>query len=150
MPENLQTEIVIHAPREKVWEAVSDLRRMPQWSPQCRKVLARRPITSGTSMVNINRDGFKVWPTRTRVVDYAPNERIAFKVLDNLSVWSFTLSDVDGGTRVVQRRDVPATGTSKISQRLVDTVLGGDAKFTASLRDGMNQTLDRLKAAIEA
>jgi len=32
----LQAQIDINAPVGKVWELVSDLSRMPQWSPQCR------------------------------------------------------------------------------------------------------------------
>ncbi|MBU3752026.1 MAG: SRPBCC family protein, partial [Mycobacterium sp.] len=32
----LQAEIEINAPVSKVWSLVSDVSKMPQWSPQCR------------------------------------------------------------------------------------------------------------------
>jgi uncharacterized protein YndB with AHSA1/START domain len=32
----LQAQIDIDAPVAKVWALISDLSRMPQWSPQCR------------------------------------------------------------------------------------------------------------------
>ena len=32
----LQAQIDINAPVSKVWGLVSDLKKMPQWSPQCR------------------------------------------------------------------------------------------------------------------
>jgi uncharacterized protein YndB with AHSA1/START domain len=34
----LQAQIDINAPVSKVWALVSDFRRMPQWSPQCRRM----------------------------------------------------------------------------------------------------------------
>ena len=32
----LQAQIEVDAPASKVWALISDFRRMPQWSPQCR------------------------------------------------------------------------------------------------------------------
>jgi carbon monoxide dehydrogenase subunit G len=32
----LQTQIDINAPADKVWELITDTRRMPESSPQCR------------------------------------------------------------------------------------------------------------------
>lgn len=40
----LQAEIEIDAPVSKVWSLVSDLGKMPQWSPQCRMMKALGPI----------------------------------------------------------------------------------------------------------
>ncbi|MCW2712565.1 MAG: polyketide cyclase, partial [Marmoricola sp.] len=54
----------------------------------------------------------------------------------------------DGGTRVVQRREAPK-GISDVSVRLTKTVLGGLDEFTTELRQGMNQTLARIKADAE-
>jgi uncharacterized membrane protein len=44
----LQAQIDINAPVGKVWELVSDLSRMPQWSPQCRMMKPLGPIRQGT------------------------------------------------------------------------------------------------------
>lgn len=150
MPEHLETEIFIAAPPEQVWPIVSDLRRMPQWSPQCRRVIARGPIRRGTFMLNVNRDGNLWWPTRARVTDFHDLQRVAFRVLDNGTEWSFTLTPGDGGTVLTQRRDVPSGGTSKVSALLVDKVLGGEDDFEATLVAGMNATLQRIRAAVEA
>ena len=40
----LQAQIDINAPVGKVWELVSDLSRMPEWSPQCRMMKPLGPI----------------------------------------------------------------------------------------------------------
>ncbi|MGH3524277.1 MAG: SRPBCC family protein, partial [Mycobacterium sp.] len=51
----LQAQIDIKAPVSKVWGLVSDFRRMPQWSPQCRWMRPIGPLRQGTRTLNLNR-----------------------------------------------------------------------------------------------
>lgn len=44
----LQAHVDINAPVAKVWELISDLRRMPEWSPQCRWMKPFGPVRQGT------------------------------------------------------------------------------------------------------
>lgn len=150
MPANLSTSIDIDASPEQVWTVVSDLGRMGEWSPQTRKVIVRGgEVRKGATTVNINRLGWKVWPTQSKVVEFDPNRRIAFKVRENHSVWSFDLEPTaTGGTRVTQTRDTSA-GTTSVSKLLIDKVLGGSQNFEATLLTGMKQTLVRIKHAVE-
>lgn len=150
MAENLESEITIDAPVERVWDVVSDLRRMPRWSPQCRKVIARGPIRQGTFMLNLNQDGKLWWPTRAKVTDFSHQQRVAFRILENRTEWSFTLIPEGECTRLVERRDVPAQGTTQLSRTLIDKILGGEPDFEANLVAGMNATLKRIKADVEA
>ncbi len=53
------------------------------------------------------------------------------------------------GTRLVQERRTP-DGVTPVSLQLQKTVLGGVDRFTGELRDGMRQTLTRIKAEAEA
>ena len=39
--ERIEGSIEIDAPPARVWEVVSDLRRMGEWSPQCKKMIIR-------------------------------------------------------------------------------------------------------------
>lgn len=146
----LEAEIEIDASPAQVWALVGDLRSMPRWSPQVRKVIVRGgQVREGAKMVNINRRGLLVWPTQSKVVAYEPERRVAFRVKENYTVWSFTLTQTaTGGTRVVQRREAPH-GISDLSVRLTNGVLGGMEGFTQELRDGMRQTLERVKAEAE-
>ncbi|QIK74936.1 SRPBCC family protein [Nocardioides piscis] len=146
----LEESITIQAPPDRVWSLVSDLGRMSRWSPQVVKTFVRgRPIGLGTTMVNINRRGVLVWPTRTRVVRFEPREEVAFRVKDNFTIWSFRLThDGAGGTLLTQRREAP-DGISDISHKLTDRLLGGVAAFQVELGDGMRQTLARIKAEAE-
>ncbi|WP_149359695.1 SRPBCC family protein [Lolliginicoccus suaedae] len=145
----LEATIDTTARPAKVWSVVSDLPRMNQWSPQTRKTFVLGgEIREGSLAFNINQRGILFWPTRAKVVEFEPNKKIAFRILDNNSVWSYTLEPQGEGTRIVERREAPR-GTYKISQFLIKTFLGGNDTFEQELIDGMNQTLERIKAEVE-
>ena len=147
-PIEVSTEIA--APPAAVWELVSDLRNMSRWSPQCRKTIVRGGVMQeGAKLININRQGLLVWPTQAMVTEFVPEQKVAFKIRENWTVWSFTLiPTTDGGTRLVQRREAPK-GISDISVKLTNAVLGGVDDFTAGLEQGMTETLARIKAEAE-
>ncbi|MGV0793096.1 SRPBCC family protein [Mycolicibacterium sp. XJ1819] len=146
----LQAQVEINAPVTKVWALVSDLSRMPQWSPQCRamKVLGG-PVRQGSRTVNLNRRKFLFWPTTSRVTEFIPEEKIAFRVNENGTVWSFELAPADGGTRLTQTRHAE-NGVKPISSVAVNAFMGGVPSFEEELVEGMNQTLERIKAAAES
>lgn len=149
MPQDLQASIRIDAPPAKVWAVISDLTRMPRWSPQCRKVIARRPIGIGTTMLNVNRSGWRVWPTRSVVTDFEPERTVAFRVKDNRARWVFELDPApDGQTRLTERRDV-SRGLTAVSGALVERFMGGEDQFEKELLSGMRQTLAAIKRDVE-
>ncbi|MFV9451935.1 SRPBCC family protein [Rhodococcus sp. NM-2] len=149
MANTLEVSIDIDATPQDVWAVVSDLKRMGEWSPQCRTMrVLGGVVEEGTKTVNINRKGFLVWPTTSKVVKFQPNKTIAFRILENRTIWSYELEPTAGGTKVTERREAP-TGTSKVSQFLVKTVLGGNEDFEVELVNGMNTTLARIKSAAE-
>ncbi|WP_183097845.1 SRPBCC family protein [Nocardioides pelophilus] len=146
----LEATIDMAATPEEIWPLVSDLPRMASWSPQVVRSIQRGHGGLGATTVNINRSGWKVWPTRSKVIRFEPPRELAFRVKDNKTIWSYALEPLaDGGTRVVVRREAP-DGLAPISVRLQDAVLGGVEKFDAEVLAGMKQTLERLKAEVEA
>lgn len=146
----LEASTEIDAPPAQVWALVSDLRHMPRWSPQCAKTFLRGgEMKVGAKMINLNRRGLLVWPTQGQVVDLVPEKRVAFRIKENWTVWSFDLEPTaTGGTRLTQRREAPK-GISDLSVKLTDRVLGGVDDFTVELQRGMAQTLARIKADAE-
>lgn len=148
--DELTASITINATPQQVWAAISDVTRMSSWSPQVRKTIIRGGGAPGlgTKFVNINRDGWKHWPTTARIVRCDPYTDFAFRIDQNRTVWSFHLEDTDGGTRVTQRRETPE-GISQVSHAMVAVGLGGQGKFIPMMRRGMEQTLQRLKAELE-
>ncbi|CAJ1496671.1 SRPBCC family protein [[Mycobacterium] burgundiense] len=145
----LQAEIDINAPLPKVWELISDVSRMPEWSPQCRLMKPLGPVRPGTRTLNLNRRKFLFWPTTCTVTEVVPEQKLAFKVDANRTVWSYELEPTaGGGTRVVESRHAE-NGTTAVSNLLVDKLMGGVPSFEQELIEGMNASLERIKAAAE-
>jgi uncharacterized protein YndB with AHSA1/START domain len=144
----LQAEIEINAPVSKVWGLISDLSRMPQWSPQCRIMKPLGPIRPGTRTLNLNRRGPLFWPTTSVITEVVPERKIAFKIPVNTTVWSYELEPTATGTRVVETRHAE-NGVSAVSAAATKAALGGIEPFEKELVEGMNQSLARIKAAAE-
>ncbi|MBS4753173.1 SRPBCC family protein [Nocardioides sp. zg-ZUI104] len=151
----LEDTIEIDAPTDKVWSLVTDVPRMAKWSPQVvRSTVKGGVVREGATFTNLNKQGFKRWPTGGKVVRmHAPSAttpgEFAFRIRENHTVWSFHLEPTaTGGTRLTERRETP-DGISKLSLMLTKVVLGGQDGFTKELRDGIRQTLERIKAEAE-
>jgi uncharacterized protein YndB with AHSA1/START domain len=146
----LQAQIEINAPVAKVWSLVSDLSRMPQWSPQCRlmKTLGGPP-RQGSRTVNLNRRKYLFWPTTSRITEFVPEKKLAFRVDQNGTVWSYEMEPTAGGTRLTESRHAE-NGVSAFSNMTVNAAMGGVPNFERELVDGMNESLSRIKAAAES
>lgn len=144
----LQAHIDISAPPERVWALISDLKKMPQWSPQCRAMKMFGTLREGAKTLNWNRRGLMFWPTSSTITVVEPERTLAFRVDVNGTEWSYELEPIEGGTRVTESRRAP-NGIKKLSSATVNAVLGGEPNFEIELVDGMNETLARLKAAAE-
>lgn len=148
MPNPLTATIEIAAPPERVWAVLSDLKRMPEFSPNTLRMIPLGTPRAGTWTVNFNRDGGHFYPTTSRIVRFEPNQGFAFRMNENGTIWSYTLEPTESGTRVVERRDIP-NGVRKPVRVMIDKFLGGERRFETNLIDGMNATLERIKAAAE-
>jgi uncharacterized protein YndB with AHSA1/START domain len=144
----LQAQVDIDAPASKVWALISDLRRMPEWSPQCRWMKQFGPLRPGTRTLNLNRRNRMFWTTTCTVVEVVPEKKLAFRVNTNRAIWSYELEPNDGGTRVIESRHAE-NGVSAFSSMSINTLLGGTMTFERELVEGMNTSLANIKAAAE-
>jgi uncharacterized protein YndB with AHSA1/START domain len=144
----LQTQIDIDAPVDKVWELITDTRRMPEWSPQCRKMKTLGPLRQGTRTLNVNRRKRLYWTTTSTITEVIPQRKFAFRVNTNNTIWSYELEPTATGTRVVESRHAE-NGVKPASNFLVNMLFGGVPSFEDELVDGMNASLARIKAAAE-
>jgi uncharacterized protein YndB with AHSA1/START domain len=144
----LQAQVDIDAPVPKVWALISDLRRMPQWSPQCRWMMPLGPLRRGTRTLNLNRRNYLFWPTTCTLTEVIPEKKLAFKVNANGTIWSYELEPTSQGTRVVESRHAE-NGVKPVSTMTVNALFGGVANFERELVDGMNASLANIKAAAE-
>jgi uncharacterized protein YndB with AHSA1/START domain len=144
----LRAEIDIDAPVSKVWSLVSDLSRMPQWSPQCRMMKLLGPLRPGTRTLNLNRRNMLFWPTTSTITEVVPERKLAFRIPLNTSVWTYELEPTATGTRLVETRHAE-NGVTAVSTAVTKAALGGVDSFEEELLEGMNQSLTRIKAAAE-
>jgi uncharacterized protein YndB with AHSA1/START domain len=144
----LQAQVYIDAPPAKVWALISDFRRMPQWSPQCRWMRSFGPLRPGTRTLNLNRRNRLFWTTTSTVVEVIPEQKLAFRVNTNRTIWCYELESEGQGTRLIESRHAE-NGVSVFSSMSVNTLLGGTSKFERELVDGMNASLANIKAAAE-
>jgi uncharacterized protein YndB with AHSA1/START domain len=144
----LQTQIDIDAPADKVWELITDTRRMPEWSPQCRMMRPLGPMRQGTRTLNLNRRKRLYWTTTSTITEMVPQRKFAFRVNTNNTIWSYELEPTATGTRVVESRHAE-NGVKPTANFVINMLFGGMPSFEDELVDGMNASLARIKAAAE-
>ncbi|GGZ65044.1 SRPBCC family protein [Streptomyces subrutilus] len=161
----LHASVVIHAPPERVYAALRDVRRMARWSPECVGVLVFRG-RGGTrpSFVGFNRNGPRLWFTFCRVTTAVAPTEFAFRVSIAglpLATWGFRLAPAGpdglgtegpGSTCVTQYwQDLRRGARGRVADLLGAAVAGtSPAARVRTNRSGMDTTLRRLKRSLEA
>ena len=147
----LRAEIVIDCAPDRVWAALTDLRRMPEWSPELVRMVPLKPggLRVGQWYLGINRRKGVFWPSRNVVATLEPGTSLAWDTKTSGARWIFELAPEGAGTRVVHRRPVPEKLTL-ISRTWAPAALGGSSGHADELEAGMAQTLARLKADLES
>ncbi|MFV0463034.1 MAG: SRPBCC family protein [Nostocoides sp.] len=138
----IEATIDVAASPQRVWAVVADPVALGRLSPQVLRtvVLGRAPVRVGTIMVNLNRAGMTIWPTRAVVTEFEPVRRFSFTVTDNRATWSLTLTPTPTGTHIVHRREM-TRGTTAVSGWIIDIAGGGQERYAALMRKGMQATL---------
>jgi uncharacterized protein YndB with AHSA1/START domain len=147
-PLPITASVDIDAPSHRVWDVVGDLSRMPEWSPELRRlrVLGSAPVRVGSTLLGLNRRGWVVWPTTSKVVRLEPGRAVAWRTRESGATWTYELEDTPAGTRLTGRRDLPAftVGTS-----VLGPIIGGAAGHDRELAEGIRTTLGRIKTTVE-
>ena len=145
-------EIVVGAPPERIYELVADLPRMGEWSPECQRVEwedGSDGPAPGATFLGHNKGGprgLMKWSRKGRVLVADPGREFAFVTEEGgheSTVWRYRFEAVDGGTKVSESYEVKRI---PVWARIVDV----PTNRARELIEGMEHTLDRLKAMAEA
>jgi uncharacterized protein YndB with AHSA1/START domain len=144
-------EIDIAAPPETVWDLLSDVTRMGEWSPECYRCAWLDGGTGPREKARFkgwNRQDLGPipvrWTTTSTVVESTRGEVFSFTTKDSAATWTYRLTPTaDGGTHVVETR---TDGEKPLIAKVFHKVMPGRPQ---RLTDGMTQTLQRIKAAAE-
>lgn len=143
--------VTVAAPPERVYDLIADVTRMGEWSPECtggRWVGRRQEPVVGARFVGFNKRGWARWITTNRVERAERGRSFVFRVVETNVRWGYELAPDGDGTRLTETRDLADARTWLVS--LVAPLVGGMDAHADELRDGMRQTLDRVKAVAEA
>jgi hypothetical protein len=146
VPAPISATVEIKASTEAVWEVVSDLARMPEFSPELRKAFVVGRPGVGANIVGINRRRAVIWPTTSKVVRWEPGRVVAWRTRESGATWIYELEPTAGGTALTGRRVLTrfTLGTS-----FLGPVIGGAEGHDAELAQGIRTTLERIRAAVE-
>ncbi|MEU6036355.1 SRPBCC family protein [Actinomadura sp. NPDC047616] len=152
-----EESVLVDAAAAAVYEAVSDPRRMREWSPELFAVWVRGrgPAGEGTRFVGFNRIGWRVWFTTCEVTAAVPGEVFAFRVSSfgmPVALWGYRVEGVgENSTRLTEywhdlRRDQRGAAFVSLLGRVFT---GVPAERRAEVnRRGMRRTLERIRAAL--
>jgi hypothetical protein len=134
----------------EVWAAVSDITRMGEWSPECVAGRWVAPATGAAVGARFEGDNearvagrtVKKWTTTSEVTACEPGVVFEF-VAEGYTSWRYDFVEEEDGTTVVESFSYEPKGFQGF---LYDSVL----RRPSAMTKGMQRTLDRVKAALEA
>ncbi len=140
-----EANIDIDAPPERVYDLVSDITRMGEWSPETQRAEWRDDADGpavGARFRGWNKRGPMRWHTDCEVEEADAGRAFAFRVKGTNARWGYRLERRDEGTRLTETRDL---GGAPAFGRMFDRLIRQDK----TMHRGMEQTLKRIKAAAE-
>ncbi len=145
-PAQISATVEMKADPDAVWQVVSDLRRMPQFSPELRKAFVVGRPGVGANIIGVNRRKLVVWPTTSKVVRWEPGRAVAWKTRESGATWVYELEPTE--TRHPRDR---AAGAAQVHRRhlVLGPVIGGAEGHDRELAEGIATTLERIKASVE-
>jgi Polyketide cyclase / dehydrase and lipid transport len=141
----------IAAGADRLYDLISDITRMGDWSPEACRGRWRGSATGpavGARFRGSNRSGWRRWSTDCEVTAAERGKRFAFRVSSigmPVALWSYDFEPAGSGTRVVERwSDLRSSFLTVVSR----PVTGVSDRVSHNQRT-MEQTLAGLKAAVE-
>ncbi len=151
---NLQysESIVVARSPEALYDMVSDVTRMGEWSPICTACWwddGDGP-RAGAWFTGRNELPERTWETRSQVVAAARGREFAFEVNSGWVRWGYTFTAVDSGTQVTESWEFLPVGIAGFHDRYGNGAEAQIANRTEAAHRGIPVTLAAIKKAAEA
>jgi len=151
MTPDVEVSRTIAASPETVYNAITDITRMGEWSPESFGTTWNDGFTKaepGAEFTGQNKNGEFEWTIMSRVTETTPNERFTFDCVAGdfvFSTWSYKIEPAEGGCVVTEQwKDFRPEAVKPRGEEI-----SGVADRVAHNRAGMEVTLERLAAAVE-
>ena len=144
-------EVQVAAPIEKVFNTVTDVTRVSEWSPECYRCEwldgASGPAV-GARFRGYNRRGWVRWKTTCRVTHLEANRVFAFEVVQPIfgvqTRWRYEMELAVEGTLLRESFEV-----LWLFPGVTRFLFGGKNSRQYELEENVRQTLHRIKAVVE-
>jgi uncharacterized protein YndB with AHSA1/START domain len=151
MTERLEVSREIAASPESVYDAISDVTRMGEWSEECHSCVWRdgaEKAVVGAVFDGHNRNGDNTWTTEGKVIEADPGSAFAFQcyMYDfHYATWGYRIEATDFGSLVTEwTEDLRPESALEMSKQL-----SGIEDRTLRNQQTMSGTLERLAAVLE-
>jgi len=144
--------IVVARSPEAVYDMVSDVTRMGEWSPICTACWwddGDGPRV-GAWFTGRNELPERTWETRSQVVVADRGREFAFEVNSGWVRWGYTFTAVDSGTQVTESWEFLPAGIAGFHDRYGNGAEAQIANRTEAAHRGIPVTLAAIKKAAEA
>jgi hypothetical protein len=144
--------VVIAADPDDVYDLVADVANMGSWSPVCKECWydAGAGPTVGSWFTGRNQLPDRTWETRSKVVAADRGREFAWVVNEREVVrWGFTMTEVDGGTKLTQSWEFLPGGHAVFAERFGERADEEIATRESLARTGIPATLAAIKRTAE-
>jgi Polyketide cyclase / dehydrase and lipid transport len=144
--------IVVSRSPEDVYDMIADITRMGAWSPVCKECWWDDGASPrvGAWFTGRNELPDRTWETRSEVVVADRGKEFAFVVGGSWTRWGYTLTPVEGGTRITESWEFLPGGAAMFDERFGADAPAQIANREEAARSGIPVTLAAIKRAAEA
>lgn len=150
---SISDSVVVDCPDEALYDIVSDVTRVGEWSPIC-KACWWDPGESprvGAWFTGRNELLERTWETRSQVVAADRGREFAWEVGDSFVRWGYTLDPLEPGrTRITESWEFLPAGISSFHERFGPDAEAQIADRTELARRGIPETLAAIKRIAES
>jgi Polyketide cyclase / dehydrase and lipid transport len=143
--------IVIARSPEDLYDLVSDVPRMGEWSPICKACWwdeGASPVV-GSWFTGRNETPDRTWETRSEVVVADRGREFAFIVGGAFVRWGYSFTPVDGGTELTESWEFLPGGIAMFHERYGEDAPAQIAMRTEQAHQGIPITLAAVKRSAE-
>jgi Polyketide cyclase / dehydrase and lipid transport len=144
--------IVVGRPPEFLYDMVSDVTRMGEWSPICTGCWWDEGggPRAGAWFTGRNETPERVWDTRSQVVTAEHGREFTFLVEGDRVRWSYAFAPADGGTELTESWEFLPAGIARFHDRYGADAEAQIAERTQAAHQGITVTLAAIKKAAES
>ncbi len=144
--------ITISRSADELYDMISDVTRMGEWSPVCKECWWEESDTprTGAWFIGRNVTPDRTWETRSQVVAAEPGREFSFVVGGTWTRWGYTFYESEAGTVVTESWEFLPGGIERFEERFGDDAPNQIADRQKSAREGIPETLAALKRVAES